>query len=387
MDNVEEVVGRFSVSCKFKSVVDLFEWAFTGVYGPNSVRQRRLLWEELFGLSSGWNVPWCVGSDFNVVRFPSECAGSTVYTAAMCEFFDFISEKGLIDLPLEGETFTWSNSREVESKARLDRFLFFANWEDKFPTVCQSKMSRLLSDHFLIVLEGGSFQPRGRRPFRFENIWLKDEGFVDKVRCWWEYYHFQGTSSFDLAKKLKMLKTNLKKWKVEVFGNVEEQGKQLWKDLVDLENIEESHGLTAEERLELDRIQGELEKASLLEEICWRQESRVLCIREGDKNTKFFHRLVNSHRRFNSNDSPMVDGVLSSNLEDITECISRFYWQLYSENVAYRPVLDDVEFSRILEEEAIWIERPFDEEEVFRVINGFNGDKAPSPDGYSMAFL
>ena len=73
-----------------------------------------------------------------------------------------------------------------------------------------------------------------------------------------------------MAKKLKMLKTNLKKWKVEVFGNVEEQGKQLWKDLVDLENIEESHGLTAEERLELDRIQGKLEKASLLEEICWR---------------------------------------------------------------------------------------------------------------------
>ena len=79
--------------------------------------------------------------------------------------------------------------------------------------------------------------------------------------------------------------------------------------------------------------------------------------------------------------------MLSSNPEDITECISRFYWQLYSENVAYRPVLDDVEFSRILEEEAIWIERPFDEDEVFRVINGFNGDKTPSPDGYSMAFL
>ena len=31
MDNVEEVVGRFSVSFKFKSVVDLFEWTFTGV--------------------------------------------------------------------------------------------------------------------------------------------------------------------------------------------------------------------------------------------------------------------------------------------------------------------------------------------------------------------
>ena len=75
---------------------------------------------------------------------------------------------------------------------------------------------------------------------------------MDRLRCWWDSYHFQGVQSFVLANKLKMLKNDLKKWNVEVFGNVEEQGKQLWKDLGDLENTEESHGLTAEERLELD---------------------------------------------------------------------------------------------------------------------------------------
>ena len=79
--------------------------------------------------------------------------------------------------------------------------------------------------------------------------------------------------------------------------------------------------------------------------------------------------------------------MLSLDLEDIAECISRFYRQLYYENVAYRPVLDDVEFFRISEEDVIWIERPFDEEEVFGVINDFNGDKASGLDGYSMAFL
>ena len=155
-------MGSFSVSCKFKSVVDQFGWAFAGVYGPNSVRDRRLLREELFGLRNWWNIPWCVGGDFNVVRFPSECTGSTVFIAAMHDFSDFIS-------------------REVELKAQLDRFLFFADWEAKFPTVCQRRMSRLLLDHFPIVLEGGSFQHRGRSPFRFENMRLKDEGFVDKV--------------------------------------------------------------------------------------------------------------------------------------------------------------------------------------------------------------
>ena len=72
----------------------------------------------------------------------------------------------------------------------------------------------------------------------------------------------------------------------------------------------------------MERIQGELEKTSLLEEICWRQKSRVLCIREGDKNTKFFHRIANSHRRFNSIDRLMVDGELSSDSKAIAKCIS-----------------------------------------------------------------
>ena len=31
---MEKLVGRFSVSYKFTSVLDQFAWAFTGVYGP-----------------------------------------------------------------------------------------------------------------------------------------------------------------------------------------------------------------------------------------------------------------------------------------------------------------------------------------------------------------
>ena len=55
--------------------------------------------------------------------------------------------------------------------------------------------------------------------------------------------------------------------------------------------------------------------------------------------------------------------------------------------MAHRPVLNDVEFSSISVEDASWLDRPFEEEEVFGVINNFNGDKAPGPDGFSMAFF
>ena len=45
-------------------------------------------------------------------------------------------------------------------------------------------------------------------PFRFENMWLKDEGFVERVRSWWEFYNVLGAPSFVLANKLKLLKND-----------------------------------------------------------------------------------------------------------------------------------------------------------------------------------
>ena len=83
-----------------------------------------------------------------------------------------------------------------------------------------------------------------------------------------------------MANKLKLLKNDVKRWNVEVFGHIEDRIKKLWKDLSVLENIEDSRGLLAEEKVEVRRIHDKLEKATLLEEICWRQKSRVLCVRE-----------------------------------------------------------------------------------------------------------
>jgi hypothetical protein len=40
---------------------------------------------------------------------------------------------------------------------------------------------------------------------------------VDK---WWNSYQLDGSSSYILAKKLKSLKSDLKKWNEEEFGNV-----------------------------------------------------------------------------------------------------------------------------------------------------------------------
>ena len=45
-------------------------------------------------------------------------------------------------------------------------------------------------------------------------------------------------------------------------------------------------------------------------------------------------------------------GCCVSDQGSIVECITHFYRQLYSKNEVHRPVLDDVEFGRISEEDA-----------------------------------
>lgn len=50
-------------------------------------------------------------------------------------------------------------------------------------------------------------------------------------------------------------------------------------------------------------------------------------------------------------------------------------------------MLNDLEFYRLSEEDVAWLDRPFNEDELLGVIQGFNGDKASCPDGFSMAFF
>jgi exonuclease III len=50
-------VGEYVAAYTFKNVMDGFEWAFARAYGPNEDIDRRLLWDELVGLMTWWNLP------------------------------------------------------------------------------------------------------------------------------------------------------------------------------------------------------------------------------------------------------------------------------------------------------------------------------------------
>ena len=55
---------------------------------------------------------------------------------------------------------------------------------------------------------------------------------------------------------------------------------------------------------------------------------------------------------------------MSTDWNFIVDNITHFYTNLYTEEVGWRPKLDGIEFSMIPQDEALWLERPFDEKEV-----------------------
>ncbi|RVW95073.1 putative ribonuclease H protein [Vitis vinifera] len=230
---VEE--GQFSISCRFRNEGDGAIWVFTGVYGPFSREDREGLWEELGAIRGLWEEPWCLGGDFNITW------GS----------------------------FTWSGGLNNQTRARLDRFLATPCWLDQFSRVLNRRLPRPTSDHYPILLEGGGVR-RGPSPFKFENMWLKAEGFQELIKGWWQ--------GIEIGEKQSRCLQQVESW----------------------DSVEEVRSLTEVELNQKKEAKESYEKWVSMEEVHWRQLSRELWLREGDRNTGFFHRMANAHRRINA---------------------------------------------------------------------------------------
>ena len=155
---LDVIVGQFFVSVLLRGVVDDFVWACTGVYGPNDNGQQSTLWEELSQVCARWPMAWCLVGDFNIIRYLSERLGCESFSPAMFAFWDFIENNSLVDLPLEGTSFTWLRDSGLPSMSRIDRALVSLDWEEHFENVSQRVLPRVLLDHYPLLLEAGVVQ-------------------------------------------------------------------------------------------------------------------------------------------------------------------------------------------------------------------------------------
>ncbi|RVW89949.1 Transposon TX1 uncharacterized 149 kDa protein [Vitis vinifera] len=96
----------------------------------------------------------------------------------------------------------------------------------------------------------------------------------------------------------------------------------------------------------------EFKKWASMEEISWRQKSRQIWLKEGDKNTGFFHKMANSNSRRNCLKKIKASGIWLSEDQDIQRGVVRAYQDLLSDPGGWHPSMSSLEFDRIGREEA-----------------------------------
>lgn len=124
-----------------------------------------------------------------------------------------------------------------------------------------------------------------------------------------------------------------------------------------------------------------------MEEVSWRQKVREKWLKEGNKNTKYFHCLASHRRRYNYVEELKVEDRCINGNEALREEVKGFYQKLYEEEFKRRPRLDGLQFKALDEISRINLEKEFSKEEIVEGLTDYNGDKSTGPYGFNMRFL
>ncbi|GJU31029.1 RNA-directed DNA polymerase, eukaryota, partial [Tanacetum coccineum] len=144
------------------------------VYAPQAITDKRVLWSYISSLIARWDGDCIVMEDFNEVRYVEERLGSVFHAQEASEFNYFIYNSGLVDVHLEGYSFTWSHP-SASKMSKLDRFLVTEGLVSLFPHISAICLDRHLSDHHPILLRD-AISDYGATPFLFYHSWLQLDG-------------------------------------------------------------------------------------------------------------------------------------------------------------------------------------------------------------------
>ncbi|KAK0598705.1 hypothetical protein LWI29_037213 [Acer saccharum] len=272
------------------------------------------LWDDNF-----FEVTDCISNNHSIMIVDAaERKGVSLDLGAIRSFNSFLLQANVVDMPMQAMEFTWTNSRDVAAWSRLDRFLISPSLLLNFSNLKQTGLPRTLSDHNPILLTERKVD-WGPRPFRFVNVWLEDLGMMKDVMDGWVNCN-QGS----LAAKLKDSKKRMKMW---IARNKENRNS--WKiskaRLVEIDKEAAMVGWI--ERLRNERL-------SLLATVweglrkkyqVWRQKSRVKWVKQGDKNSRFFHLVADGRNSRNFIGDLRIDGEVVTDPIKIKEGVFNFF--------------------------------------------------------------
>ncbi|PWA36133.1 peptide chain release factor APG3, chloroplastic [Artemisia annua] len=156
---------------------------FISVYSPQDLSLKRVLWNYMTETLNRCHGEVIIMGDFNEVRFASERHGSYFHSLNAAEFNMFIANSQLIDIPLGGYSFTWSD-KHASKMSKLDRFLVSQGILDLFPNLTGLILHRHISDHRPILLKE-TFVDYGPTPFRLYHSWFLEDDFHSVIVDSW----------------------------------------------------------------------------------------------------------------------------------------------------------------------------------------------------------
>ncbi|KAL4312348.1 hypothetical protein GQ457_01G050470 [Hibiscus cannabinus] len=297
----------------------------------------------------------------------------------------FLQESCLMDLPLKGGEYTWSNGRDTPTLVRLDRFLVNADFLSAFHYLEQCLLSKSISDHNAIAL---IFDERnwGPKPFKFFNYYLDEEGFIEMVHSCIQN-NAGNKRSLGVFHLLKNVKGAIKDWNKSHCHSPGKSIKALEKEIHILELEQQKGCKDSLLSRKLATLRSALWKELRVEERAWLQKSRLKWFKEGDHNTNFFHLTASNRRRFNSLRGIRYKGTSLFDPSEILKCVHKFFSAAYNVESALEVEDFNLSFSGISLSQQASLEAMFTKEEVWRAICSSDSNKAPGPDDFNMGFF
>lgn len=196
-----------------------------------------------------------------------------------------------------------------------------------------------------------------------------------------------GWGCFVLKEKLKRLRETLKTWNRTDFGNMDEKIKVFREELQALDARDDEAGL--EER---DVIRRKEVAANLLLQLNNRksllsQKAKIRWIREGDVNSKVFHKAINCRRFRNGLTGIEVGGEWVEEPGGVKEAVrEHFRTQFQSRGMFRVEMPTNLDENKLDEGDGESLTREFSENKIKEAIWECDGSKSPGPDGFNMEF-